>query len=281
MAVPGFDGCPTLNVTRDASFQTRFLFSLQTMSSSEERLALLVSKCKSSSEFPSAWESYLAKFSCRMVGDVDAKVDSVAKLQAEFEAEVEAGSIRLSWLNIIRKALLLQLFDIDGLISALKACLRTPNQHLSTATLSAILPLLPLLIKHSSSPASTSSSSNLSSSVDSAILRQALNAFLPAGGVIERLGETREKAREKAREVLLAIGTVVFKASSSSPASTFRGKEAKGAESPLQIYERCLREQGLASKSWRVREQVCFCYSLNVHCVKTLPVYTDTGSTTT
>lgn len=150
----------------------------------------------------------------------------------------------------------MQLFDIDGLISALKVCLRTPNQHLSTATLSAILPLLPLLFKHPSSPASTSSSSVSSSSADSAILRQALNAFLPAGGVIERLGDNREKAREKAKEVLLAIGTVVFKASGPSPPSSFRGKEAKGVETPFQVYERCLREQGLASKSWRVREQV-------------------------
>jgi CLIP-associating protein 1/2 len=149
--------------------------------------------------------------------------------------------------------MLSQLFDTEGVISGLKACLRTPNQHLSTATLSAILPLFPLLLRRPLSPI-TSSSSNSTSSADAAILRQALNAFLPSGGIIERLGDNREKAREKAKEALLAIGTVVFTATPT--ANSFRGKEAKGVETPFQIYERCLREQGLASKSWRVREQV-------------------------
>ncbi|KAF8520121.1 clasp N terminal-domain-containing protein [Gautieria morchelliformis] len=183
------------------------------MSTSEERISPLISKCKSS-------------------GDVDTKVDAVSKLQAEFEAG---------------------LFDIEGVISGLNACLRTPNQHLSTATLAAILPLFPLLLRRPLSPI-TSSSSHSAASADAAILRQALNAFLPSGGIIERLGDNREKAREKAKEALLAIGTVVFTAAP-PPANSFRGKEAKGAEAPFQIYERCLREQGLASKSWRVREQ--------------------------
>ena len=88
------------------------------------------------------------------------------------------------------------------------------------------------------------------------ILRQALNAFLPAGGIIERLGDNREKAREKAKEALLVIGSVVFKTAGPQPAGASRGKEAKGPETPLQVYERCLREQGLVSKSWRIREQV-------------------------
>ena len=94
------------------------------------------------------------------------------------------------------------------------------------------------------------------SSTDSAVLRQALNAFLPSGGIIERLGDNRERAREKAKDALFTIGSVVFKACGPPPVGSYRGKEAKGPETPLQIYERCLREQGLASKSWRVREQV-------------------------
>ncbi|KAF8592524.1 hypothetical protein K439DRAFT_1400409 [Ramaria rubella] len=187
------------------------------MSNSEERISLLILKCKSS---------------C----DVDTKVDAITKLQAEFEAGVE-------------------LFDVDELVAGLKACLRTPNQHLSTATLSAVVPLFPLLLRrHPSSPSATSTSST-SITADSATLRQALNAFLPSGGIIDRLGDNREKAREKAKDALVAIGAVVFTSSGSQPAGSFRGKETRGPESPLQIYERCLREQGLASKSWRVREQ--------------------------
>jgi len=35
-----------------------------------------------------------------------------------------------------------------------------------------------------------------------------------------------------------------------------RSREGKGPETPLMTFEKHLREQGLASKVWRVREQV-------------------------
>lgn len=82
-----------------------------------------------------------------------------------------------------------------------------------------------------------------------------MHALLPSGGVLDRLGDAREKAREKARETLVILGGMAFRAGGSSIASG-KGREGKGPETPLMIFERTLREQGFASKVWRVREQV-------------------------
>jgi CLIP-associating protein 1/2 len=86
-----------------------------------------------------------------------------------------------------------------------------------------------------------------------------LLAFLPTGGVIDRLGDGREKARDAAREALVSMGTTAFKSGGTNPtpAGSFKGKDpSKGAETPLAIFERFVRELGFASKVWRVREQV-------------------------
>ncbi|KAG6812660.1 hypothetical protein H0H92_001610 [Tricholoma furcatifolium] len=194
------------------------------MSSEDTRLERLINQCKSN--------------------DVDVKVDALTKMQAIFETGIE-------------------ITDPDGLLNVLKICLRTPNQHLTTATLASLPPLLPLLISRSvnalqpsslqpRSPSSSTSSVSPSSVVDAATLRQVLNAFLPPGGVIERLGD-REKAQLKARETLVILGGLAFRTGNSSAMSS-RSKD-KGPETPLAIYERFLREGGLASKIWKVREQ--------------------------
>jgi len=145
-----------------------------------------------------------------------------------------------------------------------KACLRTANHHLSTATLTALPPLLPLLVaRHNltrststvpNSP-TTSTSSTSPSVVDAHSLRQVLSAFLPSGGIIERLGDSREKSREKAREALVLLGGFAFRSGGTS-AMMNRSREGKGPETPVQIFEKYFRELGLASKVWRVREQV-------------------------
>ncbi|KZT26934.1 hypothetical protein NEOLEDRAFT_1161851 [Neolentinus lepideus HHB14362 ss-1] len=173
-------------------------------------------------------------------GDVDAKIDAVTKLQAEFENDTEIN-------------------DPDALINALKACLRISNQHLTTATLSALPPLLPLLISrsvqsrqpHAQSPAASTSSS-ASAVLDTYTLRQVLLAFLPSPGVIDRLGDSRERARDKARDTLVILGGMAFRSGSGSLA---KSRDGKGPETPLQIFERFLKDSGIASKVWRVREQ--------------------------
>ncbi|KAF7965882.1 hypothetical protein HWV62_32610 [Athelia sp. TMB] len=177
--------------------------------------------------------------------DVDIKVDALSKLQAEFEAGIEIA-------------------DPEPIINALKACLRTSNQHLTTATLSALPPFLPLIITrpgaqsqfaHAPQPSSASSSTSSvagSSLIDVSTLRHVIIAFLPTGGVVDRLGEPREKAREKARETLVVLGGLAFRGGGAS--SSAKAK-ASGTETPLMMFERYLREGGLASKVWRVREQ--------------------------
>ncbi|KIP12816.1 hypothetical protein PHLGIDRAFT_97512 [Phlebiopsis gigantea 11061_1 CR5-6] len=177
---------------------------------------------------------------CRS-NDVDVRVDTVTKLQAEFEAGAEIQ-------------------DTDGLLTALKSCLRTANQHLTTATVSAIPPLLPLLISRPGLGASqstisphASTSSAAASAFDVPVLRQVLNAFLPPGGVLDRLGDSRDRAREKARETLVLLGGYAFRSSPASAAA--KAREGKGPEPPLAIFERHFKEHGLGSRVWRVREQ--------------------------
>ncbi len=157
-----------------------------------------------------------------------------------------------------------QIHDPDGLITILKACLRTSNQHLTAATLSALPPLIPLLIsRHNinpygrmlSSPSLSSSTSSSSSFVDAVTLRQVLTAFLPAGGLIERLGD-KEKIQAKARETLVILGGFAYRSGATSAMST-GSRSGKGPETPLAIFERFMRESGLGSKVWKVREQVC------------------------
>ncbi|KAF7331912.1 hypothetical protein MKEN_00071500 [Mycena kentingensis (nom. inval.)] len=177
---------------------------------------------------------------CRS-NDVDVKVDALAKLQTEFEAGIEIN-------------------DPDGLIQVLRACLRTSNQHLTTATLSALPPLLPLLIAPPLRSAQlTESTSSLGvtappSAVDSVTLRQVLLAFLPTGGIVERLGD-KERAQTKARESLTILGGFAFRCNASNSIASNRSKEGKGPETPLMLFERHLRELGFASKVWKVREQ--------------------------
>ncbi|KAI0301798.1 clasp N terminal-domain-containing protein [Multifurca ochricompacta] len=170
---------------------------------------------------------------------VDVKIDSMIKLQAEFE---NGATIP----------------DADAVIQTFKACLRISHQHLQAATLSALLPLLPLLLSNSharpvtmSSSASTSSAG--SSSIDSYTLRQALIAFLPTGGIIDRLGDARERSREKARESLVILGGLAFRAGGGSTLAA--SKSGKTQETAVQMFERFLKENGLASKVWRVRDQ--------------------------
>lgn len=188
---------------------------------STERLEKLINQCKSN--------------------DVDQKVDAVTKLQAEFESGIE-------------------ITEPEPVISTLKACLRISNQHLTTATLSALPPLFPLIVSRNNIvpnanarplSASSSTSSTPGASHDLMVLRQIMNAFLPAPGVIERLGDAREKARDKARETLVILGGLAFRAPSGSKMKDSKG----GPETPLAIFERFFRDSGFGSKVARVREQ--------------------------
>lgn len=83
-----------------------------------------------------------------------------------------------------------------------------------------------------------------------------LQAFLPSGGIVDRLGDSREKNREKAREALVLLGGFAFRCGGTSTMMMSRSRDGKGPETPVQFFEKYLRELGLASKAWRLREQV-------------------------
>lgn len=154
-----------------------------------------------------------------------------------------------------------QVSDPDAIINILKSSLRTSNLHLTNAALSALPTILPLLISHSTNQAqltvpslsSSVSTTSVGSSgvLDVVTLRQALTSFLPAGGVIDRLGD-KERAQLKARDALVILGGFSFRSGSGGAIS----KAGKGVETPIAIFERLLKEVGLASKVWKVREQV-------------------------
>jgi CLIP-associating protein 1/2 len=152
-----------------------------------------------------------------------------------------------------------QIPDADTVIQTFKACLRVSHQHLQAATLSALPPLLPLLLSNSharpvAASTSTSTSSVASPTIDSYTLRQALIAFLSTGGIIDRLGDARERSREKARESLVILGGLAFRVGGGS--NLTNSKSGKTQETASQMFERLLKEIGLTSKAWRVREQV-------------------------
>ena len=165
-----------------------------------------------------------------------------------------------------------QIPEPDALLQTLKTCLRTANQHLTTATLAALPPLVPLLVTRppaqiplpssSTSPAASTSSAG-ASPVDAHALRQVLAQLMPAGGgVLDRLGDARERPRECARETLVVMGGFAFRAGPAGTSAMNRSRD-KGPETPLQMFERFLREGGLGSKVWRVREQVRFRFSFS------------------
>lgn len=101
-------------------------------------------------------------------------------------------------------------------------------------------------------------------------------AFLPTGGIIDRLGDTRERSREKARESLAILGGLAFRAGGSNFTASRSGKTQ---ETAIQIFERILKELGLASKAWRVREQVSFSWDslsdTTLTCIQSLLTLVD------
>ncbi|KAF9534422.1 clasp N terminal-domain-containing protein [Crepidotus variabilis] len=191
-------------------------------------------------ETTSGYEKLLAQ--CKS-NDVDVKVGALAKLQAHFSKGI------------------VEIPDSDTLITILKTSLRTSNVHLSNATLSALPTILPSLVAHPSYATPLTSNANLASSsstssiasnaFDVATVRQVVIAFLPTGGIVDRLGD-KEKAQAKARETLVLIGGYAFRAGGGSTIANKLGKEQ---ETPLAIFERIVKEVGLASKVWKVREQ--------------------------
>ena len=179
--------------------------------------------------------------------------------------ELEAGAeVRPRTFSPARFDHLFKVPDAEAIISTLKACLKVSHQHLTTAAVSVIPPLLPLIIAsgqqnhrptHQRSLSNSTSTSSTTASIDAFNLRQALTALLTPGGLFERLGDNREKPRDKARESLVLLGGYAFKFAGGS-AFASKSTSSKGPETPLAIFERFMKESGFGSKVWRIREQV-------------------------
>ena len=193
--------------------------------------------------------------------DVDAKVDALAKLQVELEAGAE---VRNQVYYALDSEHPFKVPDAEAIISTLKACLKISHQHLTTAAVSVIPPLLPLIIAsgqqhhrptHQRSLSNSTSTSSTTTSIDAFNLRQALTTFLTPGGLFERLGDNREKPRDKARESLVLLGGYAFKVAGGS-AFASKSTSSKGPETPLATFERFMKDSGFGSKVWRIREQV-------------------------
>ncbi|KAG8713688.1 suppressor of tub2 mutation [Ceratobasidium sp. 395] len=170
-------------------------------------------------------EEYASLLAKVQGNDVDAKIDAVGKLLPLLDTEE------------------FELTEIDQLIAGLKVCLRIANQHLTTATLL----LLPSLFRHLSSNAALLQHE----------IRLAFTSFLPPGGIFDRLGDTRDRARDAAKAALVAMAGLAFEHGGPSHSMSTRGKDAhRGPETPMMVFEKTFRDNGFGSKVTRVREQV-------------------------
>ncbi|KAH7345258.1 clasp N terminal-domain-containing protein [Rhizoctonia solani] len=154
-------------------------------------------------------EEYASLLAKLQGNDVDAKIDAVGKLQSLLDTEG------------------FELTSLDELIVALKVCLRTANQHLTTPTLL----LFPTLFGHIAS-----NSSHFQHEI-----RLAFTSFLPLAAIVSMAS--------------LAIPPGGLTQSASS-----RGKDAhRGQETPMMMFEKAFRENGFGNKVARVREQSIQC----------------------
>jgi CLIP-associating protein 1/2 len=148
----------------------------------------------------------------------------------------------------------------DIFVNIFKNCLRSSNLHLTTAAIVALPPLLPLIITPSTNGVFLNSDNYVavgviipsSGVVDASILRLVLTTLLPP--VMERLGD-KDRVQVKARESIALLGGYSFKFALPAVFAP-RTRDGKGPETPSMIFERLLKDMGLASKVWKIREQV-------------------------
>ena len=84
--------------------------------------------------------------------------------------------------------------------------------------------------------------------------RQALLTFLPAPGVIDRLGESREASRTTAKQIIVVLGLSAL--ANSDLTVKKHAQKGRTPDTPIGIFESNFRELGLGSKVARVRQQV-------------------------
>lgn len=181
---------------------------------------------------------------------MDAKFEAVSGIQHELEAGAKVSlHVIPTPLAVNLNCVSSQLDDANAftVLDTLDVCLRASSQRVSVATLATLPTFFPLL--------TAEATDSTTAPVNVIVLRHVLNAFLSAGRLVDRLGDSRERVCEKARESLVVLAGLCMRFSSSSFHMSGRGKES-GKEPPLAIWERALRDGALQSKVWRVQKQV-------------------------
>lgn len=82
--------------------------------------------------------------------------------------------------------------------------------------------------------------------------------------ILEKTGDQKERVRDAARKALVALGRAAQAVSTSSHGSSLSTK-GKEMETPLAIFERIFRDNGLGAKFARVKEQVSASLSLCIY----------------
>ncbi|KIS67447.1 uncharacterized protein UMAG_11759 [Mycosarcoma maydis] len=168
--------------------------------------------------------------------------DAIYELAQRIESNIEVDK-RVAALHSLQSLLESagHVVEADAVTSAVKVALRHANQALSTASLS----FIPTYASMIYSGDATDSHSLLNHNV-----RMLVNSVGLL--VIDKLGDQKERIREAARTALIELGNAAYAISSGHLTTSGKGKET---ETPLGIFERTLREAGLAAKFARVREQ--------------------------
>ncbi|SAM83757.1 related to STU1-component of the mitotic spindle [Ustilago bromivora] len=171
-----------------------------------------------------------------------ADADAIYELAQRIESNIEVDK-RVAALKSLQSQLELAgyVVEADAVTSAVKVALKHANQALSTASLSFIPTYASMIYSGDGSESHSILNHNVRMLVNS--------VTSPA---IEKLGDQKERIREAARTALIEIGNAAYAISSGHLMTTGKGKET---ETPLGIFERTLREAGLAAKFARIREQ--------------------------
>ncbi|KAN0062589.1 suppressor of tub2 mutation [Thecaphora frezii] len=135
--------------------------------------------------------------------------------------------------------------EADLVTAALKTALRGSNQALSNSALSFLSLYVSLLY-----PVAPNTEHHEPQATINHNVRLLVSSI--TSSVLEKLGDQKERIREAARNVLVELGRAAYGVSGAQLASNGKGKEV---ESALGIFERLLREGGLAAKFARIREQ--------------------------
>ncbi|GAK66531.1 uncharacterized protein PAN0_013c4753 [Moesziomyces antarcticus] len=171
-----------------------------------------------------------------------ADADAIYELAQRIESSIEVDK-RVAALHSLQSQLESAgyVVEADAVTSAVKVALKHANQALSTASL-AFIPTYASMIYSGDGTESHS------------VLNHNVRMLVNSVGllVIDKLGDQKERIREAARTAIIELANAAYAISSGHITTSGKGKET---ETPLGIFERSLREAGLAAKFARVREQ--------------------------